>query len=206
MNKKNIATIAGIIFTTGALFFLMAQLQTPSDTYGLLEPILGVKVFNTSAKHNEALGIETAKISEEETKKLNEIIEKVIRAQEEYNSTKKEESLDKVKDLYLPGVFETYREESKKLTTFYDRSITDTVETLKFSSPRTYKNLSDRIGIISLIEFSFSQNLDAWPRGILQVFIFKNINGEWKIEKQKNVAELGLEKTESNLMKQIVNQ
>ncbi len=215
MNQKFIRIIklvTGLIFTVSVLFFLMIQLQTPTDSYGLLEPILGVKNFNTSAEHKKALGIETANISEEEKKKLDGMIEEVIRAQEEYNATKKEKSLDKIKNLYLPEVFETHKEEAKKLITNYPVGAEDSKETLKFSSPRTYKDLSSRVGIISYIDFSFSQYLDAWPRGILQVFIFKNTNGEWKIEKQQvsnSMAEKikeGLEATELGLVKQIMDQ
>ncbi|MDP3057164.1 MAG: hypothetical protein Q8N37_01405 [bacterium] len=213
MNKKLITIIIGIALVVGVLMFFVVQLQTSSDTYGLLEPILGVKVFNTSEKHNKSLGIETAKISEEEIKKFNGIIEKIIKAQEEYNSTKKEESLEKVKNLYLPGVFEAHKEESKRLITRYPLEVNDTIGTLKFSLPRIYKNLFDRIGIISLVDFSFSQELDGWPGIILQVFIFKNVNGEWKIEKQQlrdvvietENEQSGLEATESRLIKQILD-
>lgn len=215
MNKKIIqiiVIIAGILLTAGVLFFLIAQLQTPSDTYGLLEPILGVKNFNTSTEHKKALGIKTANISEEERIKIIAVIKEVVKAQEEYNLSKKEESLDKVKNLYLPGIFEVHREEAKKLTTFYASDITDTVETLKFSSPRIYKDLPDRIGIINNIVFSFSQEADVWPRDILQIFIFKNTNKGWKIEKQQvregmaGDEQLELEAIEARLVKQIIDQ
>ncbi len=170
---------------------------------GFFDLLFGNEHFNTSAEHKKIYGIETAKISNEEKEKLNGIIEESIKAQMEYYSTKKVESLEKAKDLYLPEAFEQYKEYVKQEAGLYDaesgNQAYDKIKTKKFSLPRIYKVLSDRIGIISVIRFT-----DEQTNSIIQISILRNNNGEWKIEKQSEI-DFQTEWTESYLIDQIID-
>lgn len=143
-------------------------------------------VFNmgTTQEHWKNLGIENAKISGVEEKDLYLITIEIIKTQLEYYSTKKEESLNKVKNLYLPEEFEQYKKDAG-ISFYIDSNIQnyEKIKTIKFSKPRTYKDLPDRIGIITYINF-----VDEYTNNLTQLFIFKNINGEWKIEKQDEIT------------------
>lgn len=144
--------------------------------------------LGTTQEHWKDLGIANAKISGEEEKNLYLMTIESIKAQLEYYSTKKEESLDKVKSLFLPSAFAQYKEyvkqeavlnNSKKGIQSYGK-----IETVEFSKPRVYKDLSGRVGIVTSIEFFFIADN---TNNLASLFVFKNINGEWKIEKQKEI-------------------
>lgn len=155
---------------------------------GVFDLIFGEINFRTSKEHQEALGIETAKISGAEEKKLDSMIDESIKAQLEYYSMENNESFEKVKNLYLPYGFEQYKEYVKREAGYDDDTRSksqryDKIEQVKFSKPRTYKVLPDRIGIMNLVKFK-----GEYINVLEQVFIFININGDWKIEKQREIA------------------
>lgn len=53
---------------------------------------------------------------------------------------------------------------------------------IEFSQPRRYRDLKDRIGIITYISLTDPPNfLGGYPR---YIFIFKRVNGRWEIEKK----------------------
>lgn len=174
------------------MFFISSKIF---PNYSFFDLLFVPVELRTTLEHQKALGIETAKISGAEVKKLDSMINESVKAQLEYYSTEKDDSLDKVKDLYLPEAFEkykgdakTYATDNKEIQKYYkDEKIKfgtgtqsyDKMGQVKFSSPRTYKGLPDRIGIMNLIMFK-GGNIN----NLTQLFIFKNVNGEWKIEKQ----------------------
>ncbi|MBU3925424.1 hypothetical protein KKB43_06875 [Patescibacteria group bacterium] len=173
------------------------------EKIGFFDMLFGNIEFRISGEHQKIYGIETAKISSEEEKNLNEKIKKSIKAQLEYYTTKNEESLEKVKNLYLPKAFEQYKEYVKLFSTFQEaksgNQSYDKIEKMKFSPPRIYKDLPDRIGMINFIKFNYRDNSE-----ITQIFIFKNTNSDWKIEKQVEVN-IQLGETEAGLIKQIID-
>jgi len=149
-----------------ALFiFFPENIGNALSRIGFFDLILGDKNFRTSAEYQKTYDIETANISNEKEKKLNGIIEESIKVQLEYYSTEKDESLDKVKNLYLPEAFDKYKKYVKQqtITNKEFRAIAenkldiqsyDTIKIIKFSPPRTYKDLPNRIGMINHIEFN----------------------------------------------------
>lgn len=170
---------------------------------GFFDLLFGDTNFRTSTEHQKTYGIETAKISNEEEKKLNSMVVDSIKAQLEYYSTAKDESLEKVKNLYIPEEFETYKKYVKLYAGFQEAKSGnysyDKIEKIKLSPPRAYKILPDRVGIITFIKFNHKDS-----NSITQIFIFKNINSEWKIEKQIEVN-IQLGETEAGLIEQILD-
>ncbi len=159
--------------------------------------------LGSSQNHWKDLGIENAKIPGAEEKNLYLMTVESVKAQLEYYSTKKEESLDKVKSLFLPEAFAQYKEyvkreadinSSKKGIQSYGK-----IETIEFSKPRSYKDLPDRVGIITSVKFVFIADN---TNNLASLFIFKNVNGEWKIEKQDEII-VRLDATENILIKEI---
>jgi hypothetical protein len=56
---------------------------------------------------------------------------------------------------------------------------------IEFSQPRKYRDLVDRIGIITYVSLTDPPNfLGGYPRDI---FIVKKVNGKWEIEKRREV-------------------
>lgn len=161
------------------------------------EEEFAISDLGSSQNHWKDLGIENAKISGTEEKNLYLMTIKLIKAQSEYYSTKKEESLEKVKDLYLPKAFEQFKKDIKDESGQLGSQFYNKIEKIKFSKPRSYKDLPGRIGIITHIEF-----IDHYTNNYTPLFIFKNVNGEWKIEKQSEVV-VRLAEEEDWLIKEI---
>lgn len=209
MNQKFIKLIiVGLLITASAFIalfiFFPNTVGNTLEKIGFFDSLFGDANFRTSAEHQKIYGIETAKISSEEREKLNGIVKESIKAQLEYYSTKNDGSLEKVKNLYLPEEFDKYKEYVKREAGLHDaesgNQTYDKIEIKKFSPPRTYKVLPDRIGIMSFLRFS-----DKQTNTILQIFILKNNNDDWKIEKREEVL-VQTEGVEAGLIKQILNQ
>lgn len=203
-NKKNFKIIAFVIALLGVIFLILSYLSGKFLDYRFPDLLLVPIELQTTIEHEEALGVKTAKISRAEKKELESMINESVKAQLEYYSTEKEESLEKVKDLYLPDGFEEYKEYAKrKLAYFYDaRSEKQSYEKmgqLKFSKPRTYKDLPGRVGVISFAKFI--DNYGNTYSTLNPIFIFKKINGEWKIEEQTRISRK--EMTEESLIQKI---
>lgn len=173
------------------------QLEHP---YKLYENLIKRDGDNSEMGSNEThwknLGIEIPELSSADEKKLYLMIIESIKAQSEYYSTK-EESAEKVKDLYLPEMFTQYKKDIKDESVQFGSNFYDKIEKVRFSKPRAYKDLSDRIGIITHIEF-----IDHYTNNYTSLFIFKNVNGVWKIEKQSKII-VRLDFEESWLIKEI---
>ncbi len=145
-------------------------------------------VFNmgTTQDHWKNLGIENAKMSSAKEEKLYLITVELIKAQLEYYSANKDDVLEKVQDLYLPESFAQFKEyikgESGERDARSGNQTYNKIKSIKFSKPRSYKDLPDRIGIITYVEF-----ITADTNNLGQLFIFKNVNNKWKIEKQDKI-------------------
>ena len=206
-NKKLIKILTFIVALLGIIILILSYLSNKFFDYRFPDMLLAPIELQTTIENEKALGVKTAKISRAEKKELESMINKSVKAQLEYYSTEKEESLEKVKDLYLPDGFEEYKKDAKrKLAYFYDtRSEKQSYEKmgqLKFSKPRTYRDLPGRIGVISFAKFI--DNHGNTYSTLNPIFIFKKINDEWKIEKQTRISS-PKEMTEKSLIQKIKN-
>ncbi|MDF1498257.1 MAG: hypothetical protein P1P85_02795 [Patescibacteria group bacterium] len=215
-DKKFVKIIALIVVLISAVIIVLSCASNKFfHEYKFFDLLFVPIELRTTIEHEKTLGIETAKISYRKEKKLDLMIKESIKAQLEYYSTEKDENLEKVKDLYLPDGFEQYKEFTKEkvssLKSFlnkdssYNKIVSETfsynnIKTIKFSQPRTYKGLPDRIGIINYV--NFINNPGAIDSVLSRIFIFKNINGEWKIEKQKEIL-IRTEWAEESLIQEI---
>lgn len=164
--------------------------------------------LGTTPNHWKELGIDNAEISSEEERDLYQMVAEAVKAQLKYSASKKEESLEEVKNLYLSEEFEQYKRGIiddggyRASGTVYHIPTDEyyyigDIKTIRFSKPRIYGELPDRIGVLNDFEFS-SQGVN----NLVQIFIFKNVNGEWKIERQREtVTRLDLD--EDSLIKEI---
>jgi hypothetical protein len=128
--------------------------------------------FWSSQEHIKRWGIETAKIPLEE----EQIIHSIIR---NYYETK-----------FISDLEEQWRkilatENEPEMKEYYETrlSLLPKLKILKieFSQPRKYRDLVDRIGIITYVSLTDPPNfLGGYPR---YIFIFKKVNGGWEIEK-----------------------
>ncbi len=183
-NPKNIKIIFLVTISMGVFIIIIFLISSKIFPEFKFFDLLFVPVeLRTTIEHQKALGIETASISYWQEKKLDSMINDSIKAQLEYYSTEKDESLEKIRNLYLPNGFEQYKEDVKFYANYPESKnlAYDKIEQIKFSKPVIYKVLPGRIGIMNLVKFD---NVNP----IEQVFIFKNINGEWKIEKQRKIS------------------
>jgi hypothetical protein len=169
------------------------------------EEIIGL---GTTQHHWKDLGIENPKISSEEEKSLYLITVEAVKAQLEYSAVKNDKFLEEVINLYLPEEFERYkgaikstggyRPDGATYQTYKDEyQFYNEIKTIKFSKPRIYEGLPDRIGIINYVEFN-----DSKANRLTQIFILKNVNSEWKIEKQTELFG-ALSSEEDNLIGEI---
>lgn len=164
--------------------------------------------LGTTSDHWKKLGIDNAGISSEEEKNLYQIVAEAVKAQLKYSASKKEESLEGVKNMYLSEEFEQYKKAIMDDGGYHASGavyhiptdeyyyISD-IKTIRFSKPRIYGGLPDRIGVINYVEFN-----DSSANSLAQIFIFKNVNSEWKIEKQREtIARFDLD--EDSLIREI---
>lgn len=174
---------------------------------GVFDLLMGDKLFITSAEHREKFGIETAKLSSSDENRLHEMIKEVMKVEAQYYETKKEEDFEQVKGLFMSDEEYNQFKESVRGEKDYYKQFTETLEygkikKTKFSSPRKYKGLNGRVGVISYTKFNIL-NPSASPDTLLQFYIFKRIDNEWKIEKCSNNDLFGIENTEEGYLQQL---
>ncbi|NAS88307.1 hypothetical protein C4E24_00975 [ANME-1 cluster archaeon AG-394-G21] len=162
--------------------------------------------FWTSIEHRKRLGIEIVKLSSSEEQELHSMIEEVIKEGFSYYDTGKEKEFEVVRDLFLPEEYERVKleidrtREKREMWEGEDCKVPIEISEKKFSQPRKYKELNNRIGIIIIIPFISPDFLGsgciAKPK---YIFIFKKMNNEWKIEKMWSVS-IRLEWSEENII------
>lgn len=127
------------------------------------------------------IGLSLANLSTDEEKEIQEIIKKAFEGQWLYRYYhKNEDEMDElIRYLYLPEEYQQFKREIKEEYKYIGREnsledISYSLEKMRFSKPRKYKDLDGRIGII------------AGPEsGGIYYFLFKKVNNQWKIEKEK---------------------
>lgn len=129
----------------------------------------------------DIIGLSLANLSVDEEKEIQEIIKKAFEGQWLYRyHYKNEDEMDElIRYLYLPEGYQQFKKEIKEKYKYIGREnslkgVSSSLEKMRFSKPRKYKDLDDRIGIIAGSEF-----------GDVHYFLFKKVDNQWKIEKEK---------------------
>lgn len=169
---------------------------------GVFDLLMRDRSFITSAEHREKFGIETTKLSSSDESRLHEIIKEIVNTEAQYYETRKEDDIEKVKDLFMLNErYEQFKEDVKVDSNSYKR-VNGKIRKIKFSNPRKYKGLDDRIGILSHTKFDIS-NSSASSDTLLQLYVFKRVDNEWKIEICATDAPFGIENTEEGYLQQL---
>ena len=139
------------------------------------------KCFNQipeSSDHGDVIGLSLAKLSTNEEKEIHEVVRRAFEGQHLYRYYyKNEKEMDKlIEYLYLSEGYQQFKREIKEEYEYVNRessleNILSSLEKMRFSKPRKYKDLDDRIGIIA-------------GNGNIHYFLFKKVNDQWKIEKE----------------------
>ena len=152
--------------------------------------------FWTSEEHIEKWGIEEIKLSSQEERKLHLMIEQVLSAGFDYDEKRNEVIFEPLKDMFF---VETYNEFMQLINNFgyfeLDKNAwlpcrSPSEIKIKFSGPREYRDLENRVGMIVFVSFPesiFLKNDYRCSHGSRYVFIFKQIDNKWKIEKMSSV-------------------
>ncbi len=126
----------------------------------------------------DVMGLSLASLSANEEKEIQEIIRKAFEGQWLYRYCYKDEDEmdDLIENLYISKEYQQFKREIKEEYKYISRensleNISYSLEKMRFSKPRKYKDLDDRIGIIA-------------GNGNIHYFLFKKINDQWKIEKE----------------------
>lgn len=128
----------------------------------------------------DIIGLSLANLSVSEEKEIHEIIKKAFEGQYLYRyHYKNEDEMDKlIEDLYIPEEYQRFKKELEEEYKCVNRensleNIFYSIEKMRFSKPREYRDFDDRIGII------------GEPKsGNAHYFLFKKIDNYWKIEKE----------------------
>ncbi len=174
--------------------------------------------FRTSNEHRQEFGIETARLSFKEKRELHSMIEQTIMAGFQYYDTGDEKEFKKIKDLFLIEEYERIKNSIKKMRDEHKKrldagpypcKIPSHIPNGKFSKPREYKDLENRIGIMVLHKMSAPDILGGGCESDpLKIYIFKRIDNIWKIEKI-NGARIGwpiAETTENYVIKKLIEE
>ena len=141
--------------------------------------------FNQIPKNSDtedALGLSLANLPVNEEKEIHNIIKKSFEGQYLYRYYhKNEKEMDKlIEDLYIPEEYQRFKKELKEEYKYVEREnvsledISYSIEKMRFSKIGKYKNLGSRVSIV------------AGPEsGNVHSFLFKKVNSQWKIEKEK---------------------
>lgn len=129
--------------------------------------------FWTSKQHRARWKIKYAKLSPEDEKKLHSMI---LNYYENY-----------------------FKENNEHIYKYFKTEI----KSIEFSRPKRYKNLKDKIGIITCgIDPSFSLPVPCLC-AFQDIFIFERINDRWKIIKEYTVFKGNIKKVEQFLIQEL---
>lgn len=144
------------------------------------------------------IGLSFASLSLSDEREIKNAIEKTLKSQWNYFYNKDENQLDEsIKNYYIYENYDSFKKELKE----YFKDVTQNGvgnigslnENIKFSKLRKYSNLDNRIGVI-IESFNY------------QYFLFKKVNNQWKIEKERiaftKYSELPA--AETNIIKEIL--
>lgn len=198
MSKKTLFLSIIIAFLLGLLcfsFLIITNVVSISDEmFGkAMEKVWALTdgQFRTSKEHMEKLGIEIVNLPREEEKKLHSIIEEYYETK--YFSDEEEEYKEYIsyleKDIESfsnnPDFYYKTKKDLEKLKQGIPLLPKFKILKIEFSQPRKYRDLEDRIGIISYISKTDPLSDDITsslynPLGY-RIFIFKQTDGNWEI-------------------------
>ncbi len=161
------------------------------------------KMIVENIDSNNVIGSRSiANLDPADEEEIKSIIKKSLKEQWIYYNDESSDNLDEsIKELYLPEEYQNfkkemeYEKENRKLygapVEFTPNVLSSYVRNIEFTKFIKYKGLDDRIGVIA---GSFN----------LHYFIFKKIDNQWKIEKEKidNTYQYGLPDIEEILKEQ----
>lgn len=145
---------------------------------------------------NDDIGLTTVELFSVDKSEIEFIIQKVFDYQWNYFYDREEKLLDRqyIKDLYLPEGYQPVKEQLKnRLAENYNdvgtqnqygyrnynsSDISRFFQETKFSKPRKYKNLDNRVGIMAGFYDGKTYKSD------IQYFLFRKMDNQWKIEKE----------------------
>ena len=178
--KFNIKIITGILL---AVVFLVVANIILNERYLKQSEQRFSECFNQIPENpdpEDVIGLSLADLSINEEKEVQEIIRKAFEGQYLYRYYyKNENEMDElIGDLYLSERYQQLKIEIKEKYKYVNRensleNISYSLEKMRFSRPRKYKDLDDRIGIIGEPKFNSAH-----------YFLFKKIDNYWKIEKE----------------------
>ncbi len=216
-----IIKISGVIFlvilTAFAFYIIALQKSSPTlekalTRLGLLEKPYEYDSSQTPKEHLERFGIEIIELPLKDERKLHSMIGKAIVAGFRYYETEKEEEFEKVKSFFLPEEYERMKENINRLIKLEKiwKGIECKADTefskIKFSQIGRYKELENRIRISTSILLPFSSP-DVFGSGCSTgfgyIFIFKQVDNEWKIEKIRGIGPSPLEIEEQYIIQEI---
>lgn len=128
----------------------------------------------------DIIGVSLASLPVSEEKEIQEIIKKALEGQLLYRYYYKNEGeMDElIENLYLSEKYQQFKKGLKEKYEYVSREnslkeISYSLKKIRFSKLRKYEDFNDRIGIIAKPEF-----------GSTYYFLFKKVNGQWKIERE----------------------
>lgn len=155
------------------------------------------------------LGVEEVQLPSKDAEIIHTMIEKAIKASWHYYVTNEDKELESIKGLYLIKEYEKVISEILREKTLKSPCLNPPppsyvkIPRIEFSKFRRYKGLKDRIGVISKVpEFEPLEFSGGCERQLIYIFLLRQIDGDWKIEKQQKVL-LVWEEIEFELIKEI---
>lgn len=213
-----------LIYCTIHIFTSLELKEKIFKTFIELELIEEQDIFWTSEEYRKRLGVEIVALPPEEEQKFHLMIEKVINAGFRYYDTGEEKEFEVVRDFFLPEEYERVKEKiesvkasDSKIFQNYYKIPTETAK-LEFSQPRKYRDLENRIGIISSIVdkpkdyyCKYGIKGQICPKEPFYIFLFQKIDNEWKIERMKDFSTLlkldyEIQKSEQNLIQALLTE
>ncbi len=126
------------------------------------------------------IGLSLTDLSVNEKKEIQKIIKKAFEGEWNYYYSGNEDKFDEsVEDLYLAEGYQYFKKEMKEDRRYSipenisEEDVSRFIKNIKFSKPRKYQDLDDRIGIV------------GGDYSCYRFFLFKKVNNQWKIEKEK---------------------
>lgn len=162
-----------------------------------------VDPFKTNEDYRQRLGVEITSIPFSDEENLHSMIKNVYKNGLDYFNARDDKNFKKIESYFLSEEYERIKqgienskqecqkqkEQYKNEPSQWCEETSDfLLEKTKFSQPRKYRDLPERIGIMVLIPIVSPNYIDVIVGGggtssQYHIFIFKQANNEWKIEK-----------------------
>lgn len=204
MNFSNnrVVKAVGIIIVIGIIFlvlFIFMSVFLPNQFEIMMKKtgLFNVDPFYTSAEYRQKLGVEIINTPVANEENLHSMIKKVYENGLNYFKTGNDENLKKTESYFLPEEYNELKQniENGRKECQYKKVNRDSslqceevsgfqLSETKFSVLRKYKDLPGRLGIIAIAPVNSVNHVSPPELGLgYNIFIFKQKDNEWKIEK-----------------------